>query len=83
MKLLMLYRGNAVMRVTAKKHSDIATEWTTVEDSENVIRDRHRSKSKVKTVLQSIIRMVRLVMMVALVNVPLYVMLLCKDWIDI
>lgn len=71
------------MRVTAKKHSDIATEWTTVEDSENVIRDRHRSKSKVKTVLQSIIRMVRLVMMVALVNVPLYVMLLCKDWIDI
>lgn len=39
-------------------------------------------KSKTKIMIQRLIRTLRMLTLIAAVNVPLYMMLLFKDWID-
>lgn len=40
------------------------------------------SKSKTRIIIQRLMRTFRMVTVIAAVNVPIYMMLLFKDWID-
>ncbi|RWV79177.1 hypothetical protein GW17_00059738 [Ensete ventricosum] len=75
-----------VSRPTAKKHLQEAEASVSVDLSweskpEDTAKVQRPSKSKVRTVVQRLFRL-RLLVIVAAVNVPLYMMLLFKDWID-
>ncbi|KAJ3697141.1 hypothetical protein LUZ61_000846 [Rhynchospora tenuis] len=74
-------RGNAVSRPTARKHQQ---EVTVDMGSPTFLEDSKLSsgKSKVIRCIQRLIRVVKLVVVIAAVNVPLYMMLLFKDWIE-
>ncbi|KAJ7963380.1 Protein serine/threonine phosphatase [Quillaja saponaria] len=82
-------RGNAVMRPTAKKHTSQEIEVSvnmdmasgTALDSISNLPPR-TGKSKTKIVIQRLVRMLRVLTIIAAVNLPLYMMLLFKDWID-
>ena len=39
-------------------------------------------KSKTKFIIQRLLRALRMLIVIAVVNVPFYMMLLLKDWID-
>ncbi|XP_059645690.1 uncharacterized protein C630.12 [Cornus florida] len=82
-------RGNAEMRSVAKKHISLEMDGSTHADvSEHMGMDpmaklpTRSNKSKTKIVIRRLVRMFRLVTVIAAVNVPLYVMLLFKDWND-
>ncbi|XP_017626816.1 uncharacterized protein C630.12 isoform X2 [Gossypium arboreum] len=81
-------RGNAVMRATAKKSVNQLTEvclsMETNADSEVDPKKLppRASKSKAKMVIQRFVRTFRMLILIAAVNVPLYMMFLFKDWID-
>lgn len=85
--LIFCSRGNAVIRPTAKKHpsQDIEVPMNTDSimdvDSTWTVPAR-TSKSKTKIVIQRFVRTFRMLTIIAAVNLPLYVMLLFKDWID-
>lgn len=72
-------RGNVTMRQTAKKN--------VVQDPE-VLLDMSAAKmprpgkSRARKLLQRLIRVFQLLSIISAVNVPLYMMLLFKDWID-
>ncbi|CAL9114459.1 uncharacterized protein C630.12-like isoform X1 [Musa acuminata AAA Group] len=79
-------RRKVVSRPTAKKHLQEAEASVSVDLSweskpEDTAKMQRPSKSKVRTVVQRLFRL-RLLVIVAAVNVPLYMMLLFKDWID-
>ncbi|KAF5479330.1 hypothetical protein F2P56_000162 [Juglans regia] len=73
-------RGNAVMRPTAKKHINQDIEVSM--DMESVLTIPTRSKSKTKIAIQRVLRTFRMLVVIAAVNLPIYMMLLFKDWID-
>lgn len=87
--LLSAVRGNVVMRAAARK--------TTAQEGEHSVNVDMASgtaldpigripprtgKSKTKVIIQRLIRTLRMFTVIAAVNVPLYMMLLFKDWID-
>ncbi|KAL6010443.1 hypothetical protein ACLOJK_000875, partial [Asimina triloba] len=81
-------RGGAVVRPAAKKHAAQESEASYAlemnaevkpDDGGKVTRVQ---KSKARMAIQRIFRMLRLLTIIATVNVPLYMMLLFKDWID-
>jgi ethanolamine phosphate phosphodiesterase len=75
-------RGNAVSRPTARKHQqDITVDMgnqTLLEDT----KLPPSGKSKVIRGIQRLVRVIKLVAVIAAVNFPLYMMLLFKDWIE-
>ncbi|KAK6267795.1 hypothetical protein QUC31_011955 [Theobroma cacao] len=81
-------RGNAVIRPTAKKNVNQETEvCLSVETNANAELDPKKippraSKSKAKIIIQRLVRTFRMLTLIAAVNIPLYMMLLFKDWID-
>jgi len=80
-------RGNVVARATAGKHqlepdSSILVEMGSEVISEDGARLARLSKSKVRKVLQRLFRVIQSIVVIAALNVPLYMMLLFKDWID-
>ncbi|XP_058108814.1 uncharacterized protein C630.12 [Magnolia sinica] len=81
-------RGNAVVRPTAKKHAAQELEASYAVDMNTEVKPDDTGKvprvhkSKARIVIQRLIRMLRLLTVIAAVNVPLYMMLLFKDWID-
>ncbi|KAL1829324.1 hypothetical protein ACET3Z_007736 [Daucus carota] len=82
-------RGNAVMRSAAKKQlmqdtdvlmpSDVSVHVPT--DTSTKIAPRP-NKSKANMAIRRIIRTIRVITVVAAVNLPIYMILLFKDWID-
>ncbi|KAJ4844084.1 hypothetical protein Tsubulata_027514 [Turnera subulata] len=82
-------RGNAVMRPTAKRISSQDLEAAENTDSNGsgefdpLIKLGHRtSKSRTKMIIQRLVRAFLMVSVIAAVNVPIYMMLLFKDWVD-
>ncbi|GKV26857.1 hypothetical protein SLEP1_g36078 [Rubroshorea leprosula] len=79
----LVERGNAVMRPAAKKAINLESELSLDVDNHNAVKLAPRaSRSKIKIIIQRLLRMIRMVILIAAVNVPLYMMLLFKDWID-
>ncbi|KAK7840994.1 cell division control protein 1 [Quercus suber] len=83
----LVERGNAVMRPTAKKHISQDIEASMNVDSgadvDSMLKMTSRtSKSKTKIAIQRLVRTSRMLTIIAAVNLPLYMMLLFKDWID-
>lgn len=82
------YRGNAVIRPTAKKNVNQETEvCLSMDTNADAELDPKRllsraNKSKAKIVIQRLVRTFRMFTLIAAVNIPLYMMLLFKDWID-
>ncbi|XVE89218.1 hypothetical protein DITRI_Ditri19aG0132700 [Diplodiscus trichospermus] len=81
-------RGNAVMRATAKKNVNQETEvCLSVDANADAEVDPKRlppraNKSKAKIIIQRLVRTFRMLTLIAAVNIPLYMMMLFKDWID-
>ncbi|KAF8029224.1 hypothetical protein BT93_E1784 [Corymbia citriodora subsp. variegata] len=79
-------RGSAVMRPTARMHNqDIEVSMNVDMNSDvdsNVKPALKTSKSRTKIIVQRLVRMLRMLTVIAAVNVPLYMMLLFKDWND-
>jgi len=79
--------GSIVARATAGKHqlepdSCILVEMGSEVTSEDGAKLARPSKSKVRKVLQRLFRVIQSIVVIAALNVPLYMMLLFKDWID-
>jgi len=75
------------MRPTAKKHisQDIEASMNVDlgADVDSMLKMTTRtSKSKKKIAIQRLVRTFRMLTIIAAVNLPLYMMLLFKDWID-
>ncbi|TKV95713.1 hypothetical protein SEVIR_9G380000v4 [Setaria viridis] len=80
-------RGSVVARAAAGKHqlepdSSILVEMGSEMTSEDGAKLARPSKSKVRKVLQRLFRVIQSIVVIAALNVPLYMMLLFKDWID-
>lgn len=80
-------RGNVVARPTARKHqldhgSSVLVEMSSEMTSEDGGKFPRPSKSKIRKVLQRLFRVIQSIVVIAALNVPLYMMLLFKDWID-
>ncbi|KAL3511545.1 hypothetical protein ACH5RR_024262 [Cinchona calisaya] len=76
-------RGNAVMRSTAKRPIEHEVDVLVPSDVglDTAIPSRMK-KSKTILVIRRLLRVIRLLSFIAAFNVPLYMMLLFKDWID-
>lgn len=77
------------MRPTARKNTGQEADLSVNVDMDSGIgRDPlarippRPGKSKTKFIIQRLLRMIRTLVVIAVVNVPLYMMLLFKDWID-
>ncbi|KAJ9190492.1 hypothetical protein P3X46_001687 [Hevea brasiliensis] len=82
-------RGNAVIRPTARKNTSHEMEIsmnfeinTGVGNDPNIKLPHRTSKSKTMIIIQRLMRTFRMLTVIAAVNVPIYMMLLFKDWID-
>lgn len=82
-------RGNAVMRSTAKRQISQETELSTAVDMNMDVEldmmaklPPRASKSRTKKVIRRLMRTLRMLTVIAAVNVPLYMMLLFKDWTE-
>lgn len=75
-------RGNAVMRPTAKKGNSQENEISLNVDDPMTNMPRRTSKSTTKFIIHRLVRMVRMLTVIAVVNIPLYMILLFKDWVD-
>ncbi|CAI9114530.1 OLC1v1015273C1 [Oldenlandia corymbosa var. corymbosa] len=83
-------RGNAVMRATAKRPSGQEADGLAMTGDvsvnvgllETTMTPARAKKSKWTSVVRRLLCAFRIVALVAVVNVPLYMMLLFKDWID-
>ncbi|KAK7294554.1 hypothetical protein RJT34_17443 [Clitoria ternatea] len=76
-------RGNVVMRSAARKNTAQEADLSVNVDMASAARMPPRTgKSKTTIIIQRLIRALRMVTVIAAVNVPLYMMLLFKDWID-
>ena len=78
-----------MIRPTAKKQTSQETDASVSLDvnipigSDATVKLSHRtSKSKAKMVIRRLVRTLRGFTVIAAVNVPLYMMLLFKDWVD-
>lgn len=69
-----------MIRPAAKKH--ISPEMDVSVSVDMNVPLIRTNKSKTKMVIRRLVRIVRTLIVVAAVNVPLYMMLLFKDWID-
>ncbi|MED6177484.1 hypothetical protein PIB30_098533 [Stylosanthes scabra] len=80
--------GNAVMRPAARKNTAQEAELSvnvgmisgTGVDPLTRIHPTRTGKSRMKFVIQRLLRTIRAMSVIAVVNVPLYMMLLFKDW---
>ncbi|KAF6174917.1 hypothetical protein GIB67_026405 [Kingdonia uniflora] len=77
-------RGSAVVRLTAKKH--VSQEGggsfdVEINDDSRILLPKS-NRFKTKTVIRRLVWTFRSLIIIATVNVPLYMMLLFKDWID-
>ncbi|KAK9152309.1 hypothetical protein Syun_010618 [Stephania yunnanensis] len=86
----LVERGSAAVRPTAKKSISQKTEVSTSTGmSADLLSDDGRkslqrsSKHKVDTLAKRFFRTLKSLMVIAAVNVPLYMMLLSKDWIEL
>lgn len=73
------------MRPTARKNSSQEIEVTVNADTDTDAMAKllpRASRSWTKRVIKRLVRTFRMVIIIAAVNLPLYVMLLFKDWID-
>ncbi|XP_027335529.1 uncharacterized protein C630.12 isoform X2 [Abrus precatorius] len=82
-------RGNVVMRPAARKNMAQEADLSVNVDMDSGIGldplarvPPRAGKSKTKIIIQRLIRTLRMLTVVAAVNVPLYMMLLFKDWIE-
>lgn len=75
-------RGSAVMRHTAKKGNSQEVEISMNVDDPMTNLPPRTSKSTAKFIIHRLVRMFRMLTVIAVVNIPLYMMLLFKDWID-
>uniref|UniRef100_A0A0D9VUX0 Calcineurin-like phosphoesterase domain-containing protein n=1 Tax=Leersia perrieri TaxID=77586 RepID=A0A0D9VUX0_9ORYZ len=80
-------RGSVVARPTARKHqlepdSSVLVEMSSEMTSEDGAKGSRSSKLKIRRVLQRLFRVIQSIVVIAALNVPLYMMLLFKDWID-
>ncbi|OAY36300.1 uncharacterized protein C630.12 isoform X2 [Manihot esculenta] len=82
-------RGNAVIRPTARKNISQEGEISMnldinadVGNDPSIKLPSRISKSKTRIIIQRLMRTFRMVTVIAAVNVPIYMMLLFKDWID-
>lgn len=79
-------RGNAVMRSVARKQETDASNPSDVTlhiGSDAAVKALPRTnKSKTKMVIRRLVRTLSIISIVAAFNIPLYMMLLFKDWID-
>lgn len=78
---LVFYRGNAIMRSKARKQTEPDSEMMS-EDVSIHIGAARNSRSRAKMIIWRLLRAVRALMIIAALNVPLYVLLVFKDWID-
>lgn len=83
---MLCYRGNAVIRTARKQMlqdqegaSKVDISLDPGSDMKNMPRS---SKSLMRIMLQRCIRVLGMILVIAVVNVPLYMMLLFKDWIE-
>ncbi|KAL9682872.1 hypothetical protein QQ045_014682 [Rhodiola kirilowii] len=76
-------RGGATMRAAAKKHASTAIDINIEAGSDTLGKSLPKpGKSKTRLLVQRLIRFVRMLSIIAIVNAPLYMMLLFKDWIN-
>ncbi|KAL2932882.1 hypothetical protein RDABS01_016001, partial [Bienertia sinuspersici] len=79
-------RGNAVIRAARKQmlqEQEAATNLDISSNSESDMKNLPRaSKSYMRIMMQRCIRVLGMTMVIAVVNVPLYMMLLFKDWAE-
>ncbi|KAG8367095.1 hypothetical protein BUALT_Bualt02G0127600 [Buddleja alternifolia] len=77
-------RGNAVMRSNVRKHMGQDVEDVSINvGSDGVGKLAARTnKSRTKMIIWRLLRALRALIIIAAVNVPLYVLLVFKDWID-
>ncbi|CAH2036604.1 unnamed protein product [Thlaspi arvense] len=80
-------RGSAVMRAAARKNASEQIEVVMDSNanagtggSDSLMRSA--SKSRTKLVIQRVVRTIMMVIVIAALNVPIYMMLLFKDWIE-
>lgn len=75
-------RGNAVLRSAARKNDieNVMDSNVGVGVSDPLMRSA--SKSRTKLVIQRVIRTVMMSIVIAAFNVPIYMMLLFKDWVE-
>lgn len=76
-----------MMRPTAKKHIsqeiEVSMNVDMVMDVDPMLTMPTRtSKSKTRIAIQRSLRTLRMLIIIAAVNLPIYMMLLFKDWID-
>ncbi|XP_010278409.1 PREDICTED: uncharacterized protein C630.12 [Nelumbo nucifera] len=83
-------RGNAVVRSTAKKQISHETDASCSVDLNSDIRldaicklPPRLNKPRTKVVTVRLFQAFQMLMVIAAVNIPLYMMLLFKDWIDL
>ncbi|CAN8321705.1 unnamed protein product [Cochlearia groenlandica] len=81
----LVERGNAVMRSAARKNASDQVELAmdsnaNASGSDSMVRSA--SKSRTKLVIQRVIRTIMMIIVIAALNVPIYMMLLFKDWIE-
>ncbi|KAL6650083.1 hypothetical protein ACP70R_014307 [Stipagrostis hirtigluma subsp. patula] len=80
-------RGSVVARPTVRKQQLEPDPSVLVEMSSEMISEdggklSRSSKTKIRRVLQRLFRVIQSIVIIAAVNLPLYMMLLFKDWID-
>ncbi|XP_065868107.1 uncharacterized protein C630.12 [Euphorbia lathyris] len=78
-------RGNAVMRATARKtvsQEEQICMKIDVGNDPNIMLQHRTMKSKTKMIMRRLIRTFQMSVIVTVVNLPIYLMLLFKDWID-
>lgn len=79
-------RGNAVMRSVARKQETDTSNPSDVTlhiGSDTAVKALPRTnKSKTKMVIRRLVRTLSIITIIAAFNIPLYMMLLFKDWID-
>ncbi|KAL3351851.1 hypothetical protein AABB24_020102 [Solanum stoloniferum] len=79
-------RGNAVMRSVARKQETDTSNPSDVTlhiGSDTAVKALPRTnKSKAKMVIRRLVRTLSIITIIAAFNIPLYMMLLFKDWID-
>ncbi|VVB00308.1 unnamed protein product [Arabis nemorensis] len=83
----LIERGNAVMRSAARKNESEQIQLVMDSNANNAGGGsdslmRPTSKSRTKLVIQRVIRTIMMIIVIAALNVPIYMMLLFKDWIE-
>ncbi|XP_011085948.1 uncharacterized protein C630.12 [Sesamum indicum] len=76
-----LERGNIVMRSRVRKQTGQETDASNLDESIHVVSAR-TNKSKAKMMIWRLLRASRAILTIAAFNVPLYVLLVFKDWMD-